>query len=236
MWLTAYLVAFWVFAFAFTVIKSVRSGELWAKSRRIRGMPVALAIAIKIVPAALAALFVFFLKPSGAPFYLLMAAGLFLCLLGDAAMEVNLLAGLGLFALAHIDFTATFVLEVLVLGTSLIAILATAIVFTVMIAYAYLLQRYLQSSQKGLGKMRGPVVFYAILISLTLSTSVLLWITSGIVAGAFVVLGAVLFVVSDSLIGIRDFHHHFAKAAIAVQSTYYLAIFLLSMTVLVYIF
>jgi hypothetical protein len=236
MWLTAYLVVFWIFALTFTVIKSVRSGEIWAKSRRIRGMPVALAISIKIVPAALAALFVFFMKPGGAVFYLLMAVGLFLCLLGDAAMEVNLLPGLGFFAIAHIDFIITFVLEVLTLGTSQAAILGAAIVFFVMTVYAYLLQRYLQSSQKGLGKMRGPVIFYAILISLTLSTSVLLWITSGIFAGAFVVLGALLFVISDSLIGIRDFHHHFAKAAIAVQSTYYLAIFLLSMTVLVYTF
>jgi len=236
MWLAAYLVAFWIFALVFTVIKSVRSGEIWPKSRRIREMPVALAVSVKIVPAALAALFVFFMKPSGAVFYLLMAIGLCLCLLGDAAMEVNLLPGLGLFALAHIDFTIAFVLGVLTLGTSQVAILGAAIVFLVMIAYAYLLQRYLQSSQKGLGKMRGPVIFYAILISLTLSTSVLLCISSGIFAGAFAVLGAVLFVISDSLIGIRDFHHHFAKAAIAVQSTYYLAIFLLSMTVLVYIF
>jgi uncharacterized membrane protein YhhN len=236
MWLAAYVVVFWLFALVFTVIKSVRSGEIWTKSRRIRGMPVALAITIKVVPAALAALFVFLTKPSSALFYPLMAAGLFLCLLGDAAMEVNLLPGLGLFSLAHVDFVATFVLGILLLGIAPIALLVTAIVFLAMIVYTYLLQRYLQSSAKGLGKMRGPVVFYAILISLMLSTSVLLWITSGIFTGAFVVLGAILFVISDSLIGIRDFHHHFAKAAIAVQSTYYLAIFLLSMTVLVYSF
>ncbi len=217
MWLLAYFVIFWLFALVFTVVKSVRSGEIWPKSRRIRGMPVAAAIAIKIVPAAVAALLVFLIRPS-------------------AAMEINLLPGLGLFALAHIDFTATFALQALMLGLSQVALLVAAIVFLVMILYAYLLLRYLQSSRKGLGKMRAPMLFYALLISLTFSASVLLWLTSGVVLGAFVVIGAVLFIISDSLIGIRDFHHHFAKAAIAVQSTYYLAIFLRSMAVLVYAF
>lgn len=236
MWLLAYFVFFWAFALLFTVVKSIRSGEIWPKSRRMRGMPVAAAIAIKIVPGALAALFVLLMRPSDTLFYLLIATGLFLCLLGDAAMEINLLPGLGLFALAHMVFIVALALQALILGTSQASMLVTAIVFLVMIVYAYLLQRYLQSSRKGLGKMRGPVLFYALLISLTLSTSVLLWLTSGVVAGAFVVLGAVLFVISDSLVGVRDFHHHFAQAAIAVQSTYYLAIFLLSMTVLVYVF
>jgi uncharacterized membrane protein YhhN len=235
-WLILYSVLFWVFALVFTVVKSIRSGEIYPKRRRIKNMPVAAAIAIKIAPAALAALFVFFMRPSSALFYLLMTLGLFLCLLGDTAMEISLLPGLGLFALAHIDFTATFTLQLLTLGTSQLALLATAALFFVMIVYAYLLQRYLQPSPKGLGKMRGPVLVYATLISLTLSTAALIWITSGVVAGGFVVLGAVLFVISDSLIGIRNFHHHFANAALAVHSTYYLAIFLLSMTGLIYFF
>ncbi len=69
---------------------------------------------------------------------------------------------------------------------------------------------------------------YALMISLTLSTSLLLWLTSGATLGFIPLVGAVFFILSDSVIGIREFHHDIRNAEIMILSTYCPAIFLLS--------
>jgi uncharacterized membrane protein YhhN len=73
-------------------------------------------------------------------------------------------------------------------------------------------------------------------ISLTLSTSFLLWLTTGAVLGFIPFLGACIFVTSDSLVGIREFHHHFNHQWLFIMATYYPAIFLLSLGPVVYVF
>ncbi|MHA2066632.1 MAG: lysoplasmalogenase family protein, partial [Candidatus Thorarchaeota archaeon] len=62
------------------------------------------------------------------------------------------------------------------------------------------------------------------------------WLSTDSFLGFIPVLGALFFVVSDSLIGIREFHHQFQYQYVLTLSTYYLAIFLLSLSVVVFMF
>ena len=197
----------------------------------------ALRAIIKIIPASLAVVFILISRNSDAMFYFLFSIALVFCALGDLGMEVNLLPGLGMFLIAHIVFTITFILQSLLIGVTEISLAVFGIVFVLMLIYILMFRRYLQTSEKETPKpMLQAVNVYALLISLTLSTSVLLWFTTNNVLGYIPVIGAILFVISDTMIGIREFHHEFKYQNYLVYSTYYLAIFLLSVGVLIYIF
>ncbi|MHA1236884.1 MAG: lysoplasmalogenase family protein, partial [Candidatus Hodarchaeales archaeon] len=61
----------------------------------------------------------------------------------------------------------------------------------------------------------------------------LLWMSSGVMELGIVVLGGLLFVISDSFIAIREFHHQINYSTLKVMTTYYSAIFLLSLASLI---
>jgi len=236
MWLLLYALGFWSFAFLFMVLKSARDGETAFGSGFASRMSLAPLLLIKAVPAGLAAFFVLILRPSASLFYLLMVVALVLCLLGDIGKGVGLLPGIGLFALAHVAFITAFVTQSLTLGLTFLWIAVTGGVFVLMLIYVYLLHRYLQSSKKGLGRFQVPVLFYSLLISIMLCTSILLWLLSAALYGSIIVIGAFLFVVSDSLIAVKEFHHRFSKAELKILGAYYSAIFLFSLNVLIFTF
>ncbi len=234
MWFIPFVIVFWTFAFLFILIRSIKDDELVMKSNRIKQLPSGITILVKIIPTSLAFLIVLIFRPSPSLFYLLMATALFFCILGDYAMELNILPGLGIFAIAHIIYTIAFLHQTLIQGTTITIVLITACVLAISLIYGFLLIRFLNSSAQGLGKMKIPVQVYAILISLMLTTSVLLGLTANNPVGIVIILGAIIFITSDSLIGVREFRHHFKFAALAVMATYYLAIFLLSMNIFIY--
>ncbi|MFX1474304.1 MAG: lysoplasmalogenase family protein [Promethearchaeota archaeon] len=230
MWLVLYFAAFWGLTSVFILIRSLQkegaAQTSTTKSTIVSGI-------IKPLPAGLAALFVFLLRPSDSPFYLLMVSGLAFCLLGDIGIDVRLLLGLVLFLFAQAILTVAFVSQSLVLGINLVAIIPLGVLFVGVLAYFVLFMRYLSPS---LGKYRVPVFIYASMISAMLYASLLLWLTAGTFLGILVVAGVIFFVTSDSLLGIREFHHKLSTPVIKVSGTYYLAIFLLSLSVLVYQF
>lgn len=233
MWLILYFVVFWVFTFAFILMRSLQKEEAHPQTQRARTRLTIASGIIKPIPAGLAALFVFLLQPSNSLFYPLMMVGLTLCLFGDIGMEIGLLPGIGLFMLAQASLTVAFLSQSIALGITPITILPLGIILVLLLVYFVLFMRYLLP---GLGKYRVPVFIYALLMSAMLYASLLLWLTSGTLLGLLIVAGALSFVVSDSLIGVREFHQRFSKSVIKVSGTYYLAIFLLSLCVLVYLF
>ena len=228
-WFFLYVISFWIFAGVFILIRTLEEGSPQKRKSRW-GI---ISHIIKPIPAGLAALNLFLLRPSSSIFYLIMTVGLILCLLGDIGMEIGLIPGIGLFMFAQITFTTAFLSQSLLLGISSMNLILTAFVLVIAVFYLVSLMRYLLP---GLGKFKIPVLIYAIVISSMMVSSYLLLVTSGIIYGGVVFAGAVIFVISDSLIGVREFHHKFSQSTIKIMGTYFLAVFLLSLTVLVYIF
>jgi hypothetical protein len=64
-----------------------------------------------------------------------------------------------------------------------------------------------------------------------LISSFLIWSTIGRFEAIVVILGAGFFIISDSFIGVHEFHHKISRNVLKVMTTYYLALFLLSLTV-----
>jgi len=225
--LEIYGVIFWVCAVITIVLKS--SESLKARTGLIK--------IIKPIPALAGAVFIILTQPSASLFYPLLAVALVLCALGDIGMEINILPGLGLFLFSHIFYTVNFVWQSTLLGLQTMPLVIFAVCLAVMLIYIFLFQRYLKTTTKDVEPaLLKAVNIYALMISLTLSTSLLLWISSGTLLGFIPFVGAIFFVFSDSVIGIREFHHDIKNAEILILTTYYLAIFLLSLAVFVYIF
>ncbi|MFW9958479.1 MAG: lysoplasmalogenase family protein [Candidatus Odinarchaeota archaeon] len=225
--LEIYSVVFWICAIITIALKS--SESLKTRTGLIK--------IIKPIPALSGAVFIILTLPSASLFYPLLAVALVLCAFGDIGMEINILPGLGLFLFSHIFYTVNFVWQSTILGLQMIPLVVFAVCIAVMLVYIFLYQRYLKTTTKDVEPaLLKAVNVYALMISLTLSTSLLLWLTSGALLGFIPFVGTIFFVISDSTIGIREFHHDLNKAEVLIFSTYYLAIFLLSLGVIAYSF
>ena len=77
----------------------------------------------------------------------------------------------------------------------------------------------------GLGAMKIPVTIYAIIISIMLMASMFIYFKVRVAAGKYFVIGALLFVISDSLLAFNKFYMPFFQAGFFIMLTYCLAQF-----------
>ena len=224
-----YLIGFIFFAVLFIVIKAIKADELQFTNQIIDSL-LPYSTIIKIIPVGLAIMFVLVNQHESVFLSLVLSLGLLFCLLGDAGMEKGLIPGLPLFLVAQILLIATFVGQSITIGTSTEAIIITGLVTIAIVVYDVFFIRYLETSEKGLGEFRIPVIIYCVFLSGMFLSTVLLWTSSNVQEFGLVVLGGLLFVISDSIIAIREFHHPITNNIVKVMSTYYTAIFLLSLS------
>lgn len=236
LFLIPYAVAFWIFALISTIIKAVRKNEILFQKDRIMKLPTGLFITIKILPELLAIIFIILVMPSLNLFYLVLITALVFCLLGDIGMEIKFMMGVGFFLIAQFIFIGNFIWHSALLGVSFLPLAAFVTLFITWVVVIIFLTQYIESGATDLGSMKRPLQFYAITVSFMSCSALLFWLTSGILLGFIPVIGAVSFVISDMLIGVKEFHHHFNKAEVIIFLSYYLATFLLSLSVVIYIF
>ncbi len=227
-----YFVCFWFFSLLYIIVKSIKSNEIKFNPEFLKNLTQYSTI-IKVFPAGLAVLFTLYNGHNSIYLSLILSLGLFFCMLGDLGMEKGLIPGLPIFLVAQILLLVTFTGQAIEFGITTDSLLLTGIVAVGMVVYIFLFLRYLETSDKGLGKFRIPVLIYCIFISSMLSSTILLWTIAGVFEFGLVVLGGLLFVTSDSIIAISEFHHDITYREIIVMSTYFAAIFLLSLSPLI---
>lgn len=157
------------------------------------------------------------------PMYkILIIVGLVFCLGGDVFLMLParyFIAGLVSFLLGHIFYIAAFVID----GGFLLSLWTIPLLVYGIFIY-WLLHPHL-------GNMRGPVLAYVFII-LTMAWQALahwsLWQTTSALLAA---LGAVSFVISDSVLALDRFREKFHSARIIVLSTYWLAQWLIALSV-----
>lgn len=144
--------------------------------------------------------------------------GLLLSLIGDIALmfESNaaFLAGLGSFLLAHLLFMLAFLH-----GVEVYRLPAWAWLF---LAYGVALGVVLV--RRAAPALRGPVIIYALVLTGMALTAAMRWQAVGGITGSFAMLGAALFVLSDSALGVRKFVGRYPGAQCLILSTYWAAI------------
>ena len=226
--LEVYAIVFWAFAIVSTYLQDkAATGE-----KKL----VSMTTLVKLIPALSAVIFVILLR-SSTLFTILLAAALVFCMFGDVGMEADLVPGIGMFLIAHILYTTNFLWTSATMGLLMFPSLISGAGVILGVIYVVWLIKYLRSS----GPEIPPFIlragsFYFILVAATIGTSVLLWQTSSIALGVLPVIGALFFILSDSLIAINAFHHNISHHEIYIMPTYYLAVFLLSLGALVFAF
>jgi len=149
----------------------------------------------------------------------LMFAGLFFSWTGDVLLEFSsreasmFIAGLVGFLLAHVMYLIVFIKTP---GKNVIFSNRYYLLIPV-IAYGTFFLFFINDY---LGEMRGPVIIYAI-IMLAMLTGALNRIDKvNRVSFVMTLAGAVLFVISDSLIAVGKFIHPFAISTVLIMTTY----------------
>ena len=224
-----YSALFWILAIISIILqdRKAESGVIKVAS---------LTTVVKFLPTLSAVIFALIFRPPTL-FTILLAAALVFCTLGDVGMEIDLVPGIGMFLLAHILFTTNFLWRSSVAMITTIPLSLMAISMVVGLLYVFMLIRYLRSSGPEIPPfiLRAGSLYFIIIVA-TFSTSVLLWQTTGALLGYIPVIGALVFIMSDSFIGINEFHHKISRHEFYIMPTYYLAIFLLSLGVFVFTF
>jgi len=163
-------------------------------------------------------------EPSFVPAYkYLLIAGLSLSLIGDVFMMLRnkkFLAGLVAFLGAHVLYIAAFLQTMplhLSFGTALPLILYALFMMRILFPY--------------LGRMKMPVVLYILIITVMAGLAAERYIDLGGMKAFSAFLGAILFVVSDSILALNRFAKKFKLAQALILSTYFAAQWLLAMSV-----
>jgi uncharacterized membrane protein YhhN len=146
-----------------------------------------------------------------------------LCLAGDIFLMLPpryFLAGLGSFLAGHWFYIAAFSSDG---GAALTWWLLPLLLYGGLIYYML---------QPHLGKMRWPVIVYIIFILLMAGAALGRWSTVGSRSALLAAIGAILFVISDSVLALDRFRQKFVAARVIVLSTYWTAQWLIAYSVI----
>jgi uncharacterized membrane protein YhhN len=162
--------------------------------------------------------------PAGRPAYKsFLLAGLAASLLGDVFMMLRrkrFVEGLASFLLAHGFYVAAFLL---LTGPRLS--LGTVLPFFV---FAVVMMRIVVP---GAGGMKPAVVVYIVVITLMAALATERWMAVGGARALCAFAGAVLFVVSDSVLAVNRFARKIRGAQVAILSSYFAAQLLLALSI-----
>jgi uncharacterized membrane protein YhhN len=179
----------------------------------------------KVLLMPLLALILLIPKSRFTPIHILTFTALVFSWAGDILLEFTgagelfFLAGLLSFMVTQILYSVIFAKT---MGTSVTASMLPMVL--PVLVYGMLLNGWLYPD---LGSMRVPVIIYSLVI-LTMLALALIRAVSGSAEGRYLVLtGAILFVMSDSLIAISRFAHPIAGSGILIMATYITGQFLI---------
>ncbi|MFX0211207.1 MAG: lysoplasmalogenase [Candidatus Hodarchaeota archaeon] len=224
---------FWIFTSIYIIFKSIKVDQLNVGNETVLNIATTSSTFIKGLPAISAAIFVLVMRFNDSPPLFLLVGAFLFCFAGDLGIEKDILIGLSLFLIAQLLFSLVFLIQVFTIGFSVNVLFLAAIAVFIVVIYMLIFLQYLESSEDGLGSLKIPILAYCVVISLMLISSILLWGTLGKLEVIVVVIGALLFIISDSIIGIHEFHHKISRSVLMVMITYYSAIFLLSLSVFI---
>ncbi|HYY58023.1 MAG TPA: lysoplasmalogenase [Pyrinomonadaceae bacterium] len=149
-------------------------------------------------------------------------AGLVFSLAGDIFLMLprdRFIAGLASFLLAHLFYIAAFTLEGVRAPDPLYAL-----PFAV---YGVVMLRVLLP---GLGRLKAPVIIYMLVIMLMAWQALERWMTTAQQGSAQAFMGALLFVISDSVLALNRFKRPLPSAQLYIMTTYFTAQWLIALS------
>lgn len=161
-------------------------------------------------------------EPVGHAYQLFLIAGLLFSVAGDILLideARRLKAGVGCFLVAHLWYSAAFV--------SAGATVATPLLVGVALAYGVSIVGYIWPHAKG---FRGPAVAYTAVVLIMALLAGEAALAGSLPRAGYAAVGAVLFVISDSLLSINHFARSIPAKTVLVMTTYVAAQLLIAMS------
>lgn len=235
MLLESYVLLFIIFAVLYIYLKQSeqKNDEEIAKEHSFMKNKDTLSF-LKAIPVFLALIFSFLLQNNRTEIYPGIFFALLFCLLGDFFIDRNLIQGMLFFSMAHIFLIISFIYALIIHFSNLLTedFLALLLLTGLIFIYNYAFIRYL-IALKIPENYNAPVVIYSLLLSTMFSSAV--WLAYILRVGELIILplGALLFLVSDSLIAIREFgSKNLTYSTQKIMGLYYSAILLISLSIL----
>jgi uncharacterized membrane protein YhhN len=157
----------------------------------------------------------------------LLLTGLVFSLAGDVFLMLpsdRFVAGLTSFFVGHVFYVAAFAAD----AGPMDAFVREPLLLLAMLAASAGLYAYLRS---GLGDMKLPVVVYGVAIAAMAWQAMARWNETGQLGALLACSGALLFVVSDSVLAVNRFRRSFGAAQAVVLATYFSAQCLIALSI-----
>ncbi|WP_199118865.1 lysoplasmalogenase [Pedobacter sp. ASV28] len=157
-------------------------------------------------------------------------AGLFFSLLGDVFLmftqldEIYFMLGLGAFMIAHLFYIGAFYVDC----TNKIEV-SKRYVLPIFLVFGFVCMTYYTVLRPYLGNMKFPVLFYSFAITLMAITAALRYGKTNTKSFAWILLGALMFLLSDSILAYNKFVERIEIGDLLIMITYMLAQFLIAM-------
>ncbi|MHA1992033.1 MAG: lysoplasmalogenase [Candidatus Hodarchaeales archaeon] len=225
---------FLFFSLLFVLLSTIEEEKVILSENLINKLSTNVLIIFKVIPTLLVTLFVFLNPLDDSLVSIIFPLAFFLCFLADIGLEKNFLVGMILFLLAQLSLIVSFLTLAFTFDVVIENVVIALILFLLVLVYDFFLLRYLSSSEKGLGEFKVPVLVYSVVISIMFVSTIYLFLSSSVIDSLLISFGALFFVISDSFIAFREFHHKFKWSELIVMSTYYGALLFLSGTVLIF--
>ncbi|RZL32066.1 MAG: lysoplasmalogenase [Pedobacter sp.] len=156
--------------------------------------------------------------------------GLFFSLLGDVFLmfphisEIYFMLGLGAFLIAHLFYIAAFYLD----STNKIEV-ERRYVLPIFFVFGFFCMSYYMFLRPSLGSMNIPVLIYSFTITLMAIMAALRYGKTNSKSFVWILLGAILFVASDSILAYNKFVERIEMGNLLIMITYMLAQFLITL-------
>jgi uncharacterized membrane protein YhhN len=177
-------------------------------------------------PAILLSLTAFYLAEAAIHHRLFLLA-LFFCWLGDVLLmfhgQLYFMLGLGAFLIGHACFIFTFRQLKWPQGKELLPTQRVRFIFPIILAATGLVAVLYPT----LGALQIPVIVYAVVIMFMAITALLRLGFTNQASFSWVFVGAILFMISDSVLAINKFHTPFTGASVIIMVTYASAQFMI---------
>ena len=168
-------------------------------------------------------------KQADIKFYIIMAIGLIFAMAGDVAINLNFIAGAGIFAIGHIWFIVAYCL---LMKFKPIDIVYGVVIFVGSALFILLFKGLKFNPQL----LKWVCLIYALIISLMLGKAISNLVRERTILNILLVVGAVLFFFSDLMLLLDNFMGTLSWTDNACMATYYPALSILALSMFYKIF
>jgi hypothetical protein len=236
LYLILYITAFLVTTIIYVILYGSKRREFPFFGEKFHELPTYYIRSLKIIPSLIAVFFVIFTAPRYDYFYILVIMAFIFTFLGDIGIIIKNLLGLAIYLFTHIFFSIAYITQLIQfsikpIGTYSIISVGIILYITVISLLFRFLKVNLKEKYNRTTIIILSVFFYLAILSIHIITAAILVLNYYITSKGIIVIifGAVLYLVSDISIFIREASEKQKYSVLLITLTYYLALFCLSL-------